>query len=127
MFGKNGMIDVAAVPLRTPPLMSKRALADLGIILNFADSTFDVRAAGKKDIPMMCNLTGHALIDIADFCEEATPQVFKLVGDAAPEKATPLSESGSTLTTSTRTRTATTWQRRRWGSMRRMSTLRDEY
>lgn len=62
IFGANGCLDVALAD-RCPPLMSSKAMHDLGVVLDFALETITVEAAGAKDKPQ----TGHPRTGLFDF------------------------------------------------------------
>ena len=69
IMGFNGFLDIAEVPVATPPLMSRRAMRDLRIALDFDNETIDVRTAGVEKQPMRLSAGEHVLLNLLDFGE----------------------------------------------------------
>ena len=44
-IGKHGAVDVAEVAMACPPLLSIRAMEDLGVVLNFGRRTIEIEKA----------------------------------------------------------------------------------
>ena len=83
---KNGSIDIAEVDEDTPPLLSRKALTDMGVILNFADGTMTIKAANLDSAKMDFSNSGHALLDVGDYGSGYVPEYYK-VNDALPDNA----------------------------------------
>ena len=69
LYGRHGQVNVAEVDVECPPLLSVRAMEELGMVLNFWDSTVSILSADAHDKPMIKAKTGHPIIKITDYSE----------------------------------------------------------
>ena len=64
MYGQHGQINVAEVPRQCPPLLSHKAMEELGMVLDFDNLTTSIRSAGVLDKPMLRADSGHPILKI---------------------------------------------------------------
>ena len=70
VYGTHGTVDVAMVK-ECPPLLSNRALKELGVSMDWSDGTISVRAAQAFDKPMEVLASGHPSMVVTDFSSQA--------------------------------------------------------
>ena len=77
--GKHGVIEVARVEGRTPPLLSQQAMQDLGLVVNYSKKIMDIEAAGVKQKPIKQSRSGHFLVDIGEYGDvDEFPECFRI-------------------------------------------------
>ena len=72
MYGQHGQMNVAEVPRQCPPLLSHKAMEELGMVLDFENLTTSIRSAGVIDKPMLRADSGHPILKITDYDSEKT-------------------------------------------------------
>ncbi|CAK0875126.1 unnamed protein product, partial [Prorocentrum cordatum] len=87
--GTHGVIEVARVEGRTPPLLSQQAMQDLGVIVNYRKKVMDIEEAGVFKKPIKQSRSGHFLVDIGEYGNpNEFPECFHINGkmDMTPQE-----------------------------------------
>ena len=80
VYGTHGTVDVAMVR-ECPPLLSNKALKELGVSMDWAVDTITVRAAHAYNRPMETLASGHPSMVVTDYNEGGKfPDEFLLWG-----------------------------------------------
>ena len=83
IYGKHGTVDLAVVR-QCPPLLSNKAMKELGDKMDWSEDTITVRAALAYDQPMELLPSGHPSLVVTDYDKRATlPDEFLLWGSEA--------------------------------------------
>ncbi|CAK0857899.1 unnamed protein product, partial [Prorocentrum cordatum] len=85
----HGVIEVARVEGRTPPLLSQQAMQDLGVIVNYRKKVMDIEEAGVIKKPIKQSRSGHFLVDIGEYGNpNEFPECFHINGkmDMTPQE-----------------------------------------
>ena len=105
--GRKATLDVAEVSCQCPGLMSRKAMAQLGMSLNLADDTVDIAALDLVKVPLLNTSSGHPTILVTDFGSLSTkriqkfPQCFTGIVSKS-KKATPTGSSDEEFVKSAR-------------------------
>ena len=71
IYGLHGCLDVAMVDRPCPGLMSRRAMSELGCVIDFSKDTMQFRAHGNlRNVPIMNSGTGHPVVRTADYGDD---------------------------------------------------------
>ena len=72
VLGHKGELDVAVVDRSCPGLMSRKAMQDLGIAVDFGAHSFSCRAAGVSKEKLQFSHSGHPVVSVTDWRENLT-------------------------------------------------------
>ena len=99
IYELHGSLDVALVDRPCPGLMSRKAMGELGCVMDFEQDTLKVKAHdGLKTMPINNSATGHPVVRLTDFgpgVHEAFPRKFyqkKATATSGKKKATATSK-----------------------------------
>lgn len=76
VYGKSASLDIAEVNGPCPPLLSNRAMKDMGAVLNYDEESMDLRKAGIYGKPMTELSSGHPVLDITQWGTDKFPDEF---------------------------------------------------